>query len=354
MRHGALGLAAVLLAGLLFAADPAGDAVAPAKGDYVVVDLGSFGGDFTEAWGLNNRDEVVGRANDEQGRPVAFLWQDERVTRLPILPGATEAAACDITDDGVICGHAAIGWLHSLVWTDPAKPAKDIETVGGPAADVHGMNQLGAVVGNSRRAGDLLWCPYVWSDGKMTAIETPNGAGGVAFGINDRGDVVGDYAGVTDGFDPPFRAFLWSDGVVRDLGTLGGAEAVAADINNARKVVGYAATKDGPVHAFLWADGQMRDLGTLGGTSSAAFRISRSGVVIGESTLATGETRAFVFRDGAMTDLNALLPPDSGWTLTVARDVNDHGCIVGFGLHHGRKRGFLLTLRHHPPPPKPD
>jgi probable HAF family extracellular repeat protein len=337
MRHRALGLAA-----------------APAKGDYVVVDLGSFGGDFTEAWGLNNRDEVVGRACDEQNRPVAFLWQDERVTRLPMPPGATEAVANDITDDGVICGNAVIGWLHALVWTDPAKRAKDIGTVGGPAAGTQGMNRPGAVVGNSRRAGDLLWCPYLWSNGTMTTIDTPNGGGGIAFGINDRGDVVGNYSTVPGKLESPFRAFLWSDGVVRDLGTLGGEGAVAYDVNDARQVVGHAATKDGVARPFLWADGQMRDLGTLGGTWSTGYRINRSGVVVGESTLAAGGTRAFVFRDGVMTDLNALLAPDSGWTLTSARDINDHGCIVGFGLHHGAKRAFLLMLRKHPPAPKPD
>ncbi|MCH8912583.1 MAG: immunoglobulin domain-containing protein [Planctomycetes bacterium] len=45
-----------------------------------------------------------------------------------------------------------------------------------------------------------------------------------------------------------------------------------------------------------------------------------------------------------MIDLNDLIPPDSGWTLHEAKDINESGQIVGWGLNpDGLGRGFLLT-----------
>jgi hypothetical protein len=49
-----------------------------------------------------------------------------------------------------------------------------------------------------------------------------------------------------------------------------------------------------------------------------------------------------------MWDLNDLIPPDSGWNLMEAHDINDAGEIVGFGFHEGTFRPFALTG---PPPP---
>jgi probable HAF family extracellular repeat protein len=44
-----------------------------------------------------------------------------------------------------------------------------------------------------------------------------------------------------------------------------------------------------------------------------------------------------------MLDLNNLTPPDSGWLLTEAKDINDAGQIVGIGIVDGRQHAFLLT-----------
>lgn len=52
---------------------------------------------------------------------------------------------------------------------------------------------------------------------------------------------------------------------------------------------------------------------------------------------------AFLHDSGGMTDLNSLLPPGSGWELTLASAINDSGQIVGVGTHNGAVRAFLLT-----------
>ena len=73
----------------------------------------------------------------------------------------------------------------------------------------------------------------------MIDLDTLGGDESIAWGINDRGDVVGHsfYAGSEDS-----RAFLYSKGSMIDLGTLGGVVSVARGINNSGGIVGASTT----------------------------------------------------------------------------------------------------------------
>jgi len=116
----------------------------------------------------------------------------------------------------------------------------------------------------------------LYSDGVTHDLGTLGGYSSVAYGINDRGQVVGTADGLGIGFD---RAFLYSNGVMHDLGFSG----VAYAINNHTQVVGSVFDASYNSHAFLYSDGRMRDLGTLGGGTSTAYGINESGQVVGVS-----------------------------------------------------------------------
>ena len=64
---------------------------------------------------------------------------------------------------------------------------------------------------------------------------------------------------------PPNWAYVTQGGVFTDLGTLGGNWAIAFGINERGQIVGGSFTADGGVHGFLWQDGTMMDLDTFGG-----------------------------------------------------------------------------------------
>jgi len=142
----------------------------------------------------------------------------------------------------------------------------------------------------------------------------------IAFGINNRGQVVG--AAATASWIR--HAFLFDDGVMTDLGTLpGGSYSDATGINNRGQVVGVASTASGETHAFLFENGAMVDLGTLHGGESGAAGINDRGQVVG-----TSDSHAFLFENGVMVDLGTL-GTVLGADRSFANSINNRGEVVG-------------------------
>jgi len=83
----------------------------------------------------------------------------------------------------------------------------------------HSASISGEVVEISSLAGDLISRGFVWQNGTMIDVGTLGGSSGSAFGINERGQVVGEAVTATE---VP-RAFIWESGRITDLGTLGGS-----------------------------------------------------------------------------------------------------------------------------------
>jgi probable HAF family extracellular repeat protein len=142
-----------------------------------------------------------------------------------------------------------------------------------------------------------------------------------ALGINNAGEVVGNYA-AADGY---VRSFSFSNGLATDLlGALATSSSSSANgINDAGQVVGsYSPGNSGPPHAFIYSNGQIADLGTLGGSYSSSVGIAINNVeqVAGTSTTFYGATHAF----STTTDrwrilvlcraiLKAAPPPSTSW-----------------------------------------
>jgi probable HAF family extracellular repeat protein len=288
-----------------------------------VIDLGTFGGNFSLAAMNNDHQQVVGCASNnipdsftptnvfyglgfDPNQLRAFLWQGKKLHDLGTL-GGPDACAVWINDRGQIAGAS---FANSTVNPDTGLPTLD---------------------------------PFLWEDGKMLDLGTLGGTVGLAFMVNNRGQVIGqsslaDIPGACiggSGGAVGCHGILWERGVLTDLGTLGGNFSIANWINDEGDIVGVASNQnEQTVFGFLWKKGVMTQLGTLpGDCGSKAFAINASARVVGQSIPCDGSTRAVLWEPGGPAlDLNALVNPGSGVLLTDPKIINDTGDIVLEGL----------------------
>jgi probable HAF family extracellular repeat protein len=240
---------------------------------------------------------------------------------------------------------------------------QDLGTLGtGNDAFAAYINEVGQVAGysftnttpNSRRVpncGNNSFVPtadpFFWENGTMTDIGTLGGTCGIANGLNNPGQVIGQSYLAGDNFAHPF---LW-DKVqgLRDLGTLGGNFGNAIWLNDTGDVAGYANLLNGLTHAVLWSHGQVpgTDLGVIPGDGcSFARSINSQGQVVGGSGHC-GQISAHPVlweNGGPLVDLNTLLPPHPG--IQLAGDeayIDDQGEILVDGtISNGDHHAFLL------------
>ena len=348
---------------------------------FTVTDLGTLGGRYSVAYGINRRGQVVGESRtgavDEFGSPIshAFLWLPAPDYGLPagmndlgVIDGERSSAS-DINDIGQVVGWSDAGVdafgpvSHAFRWERGV--FTDLGTLSGAGeipiplccgtSDAVAINESGEVVGYEHvgyGGTPFVWLPsaaYGLDAGINTLI---GGALASADDINNDGQIVGKRP--SSDVYPEGHAYVWlpapNHGLPAGLNILTSSlpeGSGASAINDRGQVVGTAAIREDPIymvieHGFLWENGELMDLGTLGGDHSAAVDINESGQIIGRSFTLSGE-RPFLWQDGAMIDLNELIAPDSGWELAEVHAINDAGQIVGWGEFNGDAHAFLLT-----------
>ena len=267
--------------------------------------LGTLGGDYSAAYGINSAGQVAGLSG--------------------VMPGAMD--------------------LHGFLW-DATGGMQDLGTLGGDYSWARDVNATGQVVGSSP-TGMGPEHAFLWdATGGMQDLGTLGGMHSVAYGINSAGQVVGSSAPC----GPGQRAFLWdATGGMQDLGTLGGVFSSAYAINDLGQVVGLSEPMPDAwlYHAFLWdATSGMQDLGTLGGGSSEATAINDAGQAVGSSETSANQSHAFLWdAAGGLQDLNSFVrPADAGWTLMTASDINSNGEVVGVAYNAERVIGYRLYM----------
>ena len=312
---------------------------------YTVIDLGTLGGDSSEAAAINSRGEVVGWSKNGAGQTRAFMYRAGAMADLGTLVGGTYSYATAINDRGQVIGYGGINAdgpqfaerMSSFLWENGSmRPLSGFDERHLTTA-AYGINGATGVAGAAATVSGVVQA-YRWEGDVVTdvGLSPSNSSRSSSYGINDRGQIVGERDG---------RAFFWQNGQTLDLGTLpGDSSSRARAINVSDQIIGESTAANGTSRAFIWQGGAMVDLGTLpGDAASRASGINASGHVVGQSMAADGASRAVVWRNGSMSDLNTRVPTGAGWMLTTATAINDAGQISGTGLHDRRTRAFLLT-----------
>jgi len=382
-----LGLFALGAVSLSLNAQPA-PAARPGKAPklhYAVIDLGTLGGNFSDGDGISNRGHVGAGATLSDGTLHAALWTQEGGMRdlktlggpnstadtpnqYDVVPVFSELSAVDPYNEN-FCQFFTNHLCRGAIWKDGE--LRQLPTLGGNNAAAWAVNDDGVSVGFSEtripdtscatsmpsqvfRYEAAIWDP----DGRIHPLSPQAGDNvSFAFGINNRGEVIGASGNCSNTALPPSpnasHAVLWEpDGRAINLGSLSGPGSepnVASSINDRGEVVGGSMAKDGTIHTFLWtrATGMM-DLGAFPGavvTVAACCNTNNNvGQIVGFAIDGTTfNSTAFLWQQWTFTDLNTLIPSNSGWNLQDAASINDAGEITGYGLIDGETHGFLLV-----------
>lgn len=309
---------------------------------YTCTDLGTLGGEWSQAFAINENNVITGTSQKSSDTDQGFVWDGS-------MHGVGTLGSKVSWSYGINIHNEAVGW------SSPSDGSVRAFTYDGV------MHQL-----------DPLW-GHSWANG-----------------INDQGHVVG-YSQDDTGYA---HATKWVNGVTQDLGVLGGYySSRALGINNLDHTVGYSWRTDGKMTAAMWdASGSPINLGSPDGftVQGGGRAINNSDVVVGFADSNT-ERAAFYWdgsmhtlpwlsnvhtaealgindhndivgyaldssqlshpilwkSDGSMVDLNQYL---LGWSGSSVIDINNNGLIVGMGTNsQGYLRGFVLT-----PVPEPN
>lgn len=308
---------------------------------YSITDLGVVSGyEYSFADKVNNKGQVAGEITDEEFEKVhGFFYSGSKMTDIGTL-GGEFSVANGLNDNGQVAGVADLngGQVRGFVWQN-GKMTR-IGTLGGQFSTANGINNKGEVVGLSVTSGGLPHA-FVWKEGDMRDIsaQCPGKYNGARV-INDNSDIAGIFT--EDG--ESVHTFVLSGKQSRPVPTLGGTFSIPTGISSKAHVVGYSTLKgDETVHGYAWQPDGIKDLGTLGGENSIALGVNSSAQVVGGAETASGMFRATLWANGKTTDINTLLPSGSGWQLIVAGGINEKGQIAGYGVVGNSIHAFLLT-----------
>jgi len=259
---------------------------------------------FTQALGINDSSTIVGYGNASifNGFELVLPPVSGNFTRqnVPGADGGTQVIG--ISGGGTTVGFSITGGVTNGF----VQNGGSFTTVDEPATmfnQLLGINKSGTVAAGYASASDPAGATgqkaYTVSGGPSFAspvftdinAKLPANFNSQATGVNDAGTVVGFYDYTGTGL---FSAFEDIAGVVTSFQAFGSTSTQALGINNLGDIVGDYVDAGGVMHGFLDANGMFTTIDAPGATSTTANGINDQNQVVGFYTDANDNTIGFV------------------------------------------------------------
>lgn len=296
------------------------------------------------ATAINEAGDIVGWQY-VNGSPRAFAHSAGQLTLLPNPADRPLSVARDINEAGTIVGYAYKTTIdepgNAMRWTRGASSwtVQDLGFLPGDlVSEATGINDAGLIVGRSNPRSFLNEHGFLYSDAQGMTQLLP-GYTFVPQDINELGIAVGG------GYSSALRVDT-TTGAVQNLGALYptyGYSHVFA-VNDAGQIAGALTSSSGAEQVVARHNPATgwQVLGGIGGGSCSGcvqnigWGINSAGTVVGTGWPRTGAAapyqRAVIYLDTAASLLyvDDLLEAGSGWSISVAYDINDAGQIAGY------------------------
>lgn len=254
----------------------------PTSFTFTVIDYpGSFsvpGQNSTVTTGINDLGEIIGTYEDGTGGTHGFTYVGGSFSTLD-LPGG-ETTLSGINDSGEIVGDSLLGGFldNNGLLTLTTGP-------GGILLDPRGINNLGQIVGDFvNSTGEH---GFLQSGSTFTAINFPGAITTSALGINDMGEIVGSYTNASGEF-----GFLYSGGHYQTIDCPGAADGNALGISDSGAIVGDCIL-NGHDNGFLYSGGKYTLVDVPGHLTNEAIGINDRGRIVGFTGAAVPEPPFF-------------------------------------------------------------
>jgi hypothetical protein len=274
-----------------------------------------------------------------QASPV-FVYERGRYTAFDVPFGEAGGDGVAVNNRGQIAGgyiDAHTGCLRGFLRERHGRFTRlDVPAATGGTTQPLRIDDRGRIVGNYRSDGPTCQGAAQLrgflrdEHGRYTTIHVPGAVYTQATGINNRGEVVGDFLGA----DGVVRGYRWERGRVTTIDPPAGAAAVTVlDNNDSGQTVGAYLDAAGAEHGFVRSRGVYTTIDTPGVPFTLPFGINNRGQITGFSADAlpiptATDVNGFLLRRGAGGPVTRIEFPGAVIG-TVALDVNDLGTVVG-------------------------
>jgi len=264
----------------------------------------------------------------------------QRVPQILILGAAFAAlsfadaiAAYAVNDSGLIVGqdYTSAGMYESFLYNPTTQTYTFLTPPGSTNSIAVGINDSGQIVGMYGTSSGGGY-GYLYSGGTYTTLSVPgailgsapgalfetNGTGTAADGINDNGEIVGDWLGSSGEAGFTYSGGSYTNTSISD----GGLFTTLYAVNDSGVISGY--TKSGAViQGFVYSGGVFTPISYPGATSTVVQGINDNGEVVGFYTL-DGSDWGFIYNDGTYM---SIVYPGSSQTLLFG--ISNNGEITG-------------------------